>query len=112
MSDLPDLRAGVYRHWKGPLYNVLGYSHNASDENRPQVLYSGLELDQAHTGPRFATRDVDDFNAYVCTMHGVEWHSDEHAEMVAEDPRRCPDDAMVARFAYLGPVYYRGMETR
>lgn len=118
MTDLPDIRAGVWRHYKGPLYNVLGYSHNASDGNNPQVLYIGLELDSAKTGPRFATRDVEEWSELVCTMHdGMSWHSEEHEKITAVgrrtgylNERQHQEDACVPRFTYLGPVYYAGME--
>lgn len=127
MTDLPDIRSGVYRHYKGPLYQVLGYSHNASDDNRPQVLYIGLELDRAKPGPRFATRDVEDFLTTVCRAHGGmafyltdgrKGYNPEHvdirqAERTVTGHRTtysCGEDDWVPRFTYLGPVYYAGME--
>jgi hypothetical protein len=62
---LPDLPAGVWRHYKGPLYQVLGYGHDANDANRAVVIYIGLQLDQAKTGPRLAVRTAEDFHAIV-----------------------------------------------
>lgn len=55
---LPDLLAGVWRHWKGHHYLVLGYGHDSNREGRQVVVYVGLQLDGAHTGPRLAVRDV------------------------------------------------------
>lgn len=88
MTDayLPALPSGVYRHYKGPLYLVLGYAHDANadefadyesvcipeteierafPEGRAVVVYIGLQLDEAHTGPRLAVRTADDFHAWV-----------------------------------------------
>lgn len=86
---LPPLKAGIYRHYKGPLYQVLGYAHDANADDlvlnsdiadtgtRPApmgerfvVVYFGLQLDGAKTGPRLAVRTVDDFLAYVDPSDG------------------------------------------
>ena len=56
MDALPHLPAGVWRHYKGPLYLSLGYGHDANCDGRAVVVYVGLELKAAHTGPRLATR--------------------------------------------------------
>lgn len=136
-GNLTDLRAGVYRHWKGPLYLVLGYGHDANAEDlfamledkvyppglkrlgqRDVVVYIGLELDEAHSGPRLAVRTVDDFFCLVCTMHnGLIWNSPEHeARTVAERKEGILDETkhqdlegtIVPRFTYLGPEYHPG----
>lgn len=31
LPELPELPAGVWRHYKGPLYQVLGYGHDSND---------------------------------------------------------------------------------
>lgn len=62
---LPDLPAGVYRHWKGHAYLVLGYGMDANDETRQVVVYVGLQLDGARPGPRLRVRTVEDFFAEV-----------------------------------------------
>lgn len=94
-STLPDLPAGVYRHYKGPLYLVLGYGHDATITTRqPVVIYVGLELDEAKTGARLAVRDFDDFFAAVNPHTGV--------AQTGWDGR---DPAPVQRFTYLGPTY-------
>lgn len=104
MSQLPELRAGVYRHYKGPLYLVLGYGHDANNE-RTVVVYIGLELDGAKEGARLAVRTVQDFFATVhedgavcfadeCQLHGC----DDCTQHVA-------DVKHVPRFAYVGPTW-------
>jgi hypothetical protein len=67
---LPELRTGVYQHWKGHHYLVLGYAHDANQAGRNVVVYVGLELDGASDGPRLAVRDVEDFFARVETENG------------------------------------------
>jgi hypothetical protein len=83
---LPDLMTGIYRHYKGPLYLVLGYAHDANadelcdlelaripetdiepmfPEGRTVVVYVGLQLDDAHRGARLAVRTAADFHARV-----------------------------------------------
>lgn len=113
MSD--ELRMGIYRHYKGTLYQVLGIAHDANaeeysdtvkqvrsrfmaahmshlmpdavSESRTVVVYMPLQLDGAHLGPRMAVRTLDDFVMHV-TAHGEPTHH----------------DLGVARFTYLGPV--------
>lgn len=75
-----DLQMGIYRHYKGPLYQVLGLAHDANAEGRVCVLYIGLELDQAHLGPRLAVRTLNEFRGHV----------------MVGDNQTCP------RFTYLG----------
>jgi hypothetical protein len=57
-GPLPELRAGVYRHWKGRDYLVLGLAHDADVEGRTAVVYVPLyDVD----GPRLAVRGVEGF---------------------------------------------------
>lgn len=65
MVAAPDLQAGIWRHYKGPLYQVFGYAHDANDAARVAVVYIGLELKGCHTGPRLAVRDADEFHGYL-----------------------------------------------
>ena len=58
MSGLPELQAGVWRHWKGQDYLVLGLGHDADIEGRTVVVYVPL-YDVA--GPRLAVRTVQAF---------------------------------------------------
>jgi hypothetical protein len=61
-----DLLAGVYQHYKGPLYLVLGLAHDANEDGRECIVYVGLQLDQAESGARLAVRTREDFDAVVC----------------------------------------------
>lgn len=111
--DLPDLRAGVYRHWKGQPYQVLGYAHDANYENRDIVVYMGLELNQAHLGPRLAVRTVnrdvypghDAWEDLMCLSHGCpmdECEDGSHGQH--------PNPEIVRRFDYRGSQYLGGMQ--
>lgn len=78
-SHLEDLRAGIYRHYKGPLYLVQGYAHDANAEEweyrsalhddepyfpdgRIVVVYIPLYMAD---GVRMAVRTATDFFALV-----------------------------------------------
>ncbi len=63
---VPVLQCGIYRHWKGHLYQVLGLALDAHIENRVLVVYVGLELTGTPAlGPRMRVRPIDDFFAFV-----------------------------------------------
>ena len=62
MSGLPELAAGVWRHWKGRDYLVLGLGHDADVEGRTVVVYVPLYDVE---GPRLAVRTVGEFLAEV-----------------------------------------------
>lgn len=119
------LPAGVYQHWKGPLYLVLGLAHDAnagelysnknyiarSSERHPLgerevVVYVGLQLDAAHEGARLAVRTLDDFFAKVC-LSKEHQHYGQSGDHVVEGP--C---AVMPRFSYLGPRFADGMQMR
>ena len=112
-----DLRAGVYKHYKGSLYQVMGYSHNASDNNQIQVLYIGLELDPEKPGPRFATYNWREFFETVCPIHyGIEVYGPSHEQIMRneydiEELSICAPERWVERFTYMSPVYYIGFES-
>lgn len=57
-SALPELPAGVWRHWKGRDYLVLGLAHDADDPARTAVVYVPL---YDVPGPRLAVRTVEGF---------------------------------------------------
>ena len=59
---LPELPAGVWRHWKGGDYLLLGLGHDADVEGRTVVVYVPL-YDVA--GPRLAVRSVEQWCAEV-----------------------------------------------
>lgn len=89
---LPELRAGIYRHYKGQFYQVFGYAHDSNSDSlfeqvgeydfrrvdttedggdtmRIVVVYMAIELHGAHYGPRLAVRTVEDFFARVHKGH-------------------------------------------
>lgn len=97
MSDLPELPAGVWKHYKSGLYLVFGYGHDSNYEGRVVVVYIGLQLDDAKTGPRLAVRTVEDFFSWVVPTTG---------EVVQPyDPDGLFADYAVERFRYLGPSW-------
>lgn len=55
---LPELRTGVWRHWKGRDYLVLGLGHDADVDGRTVVVYVPL---YDVPGPRLAVRTADAF---------------------------------------------------
>lgn len=57
-EPLPEVAAGVWRHWKGRDYLVLGLGHDADVAGRTVVVYVPL-YDVA--GPRLAVRSVQGF---------------------------------------------------
>ena len=60
--SLPELQAGVWRHWKGQDYLVLGFGHDADDPDRTVVVYVPL---YPVPGPRLAVCTVEGFLAEV-----------------------------------------------
>lgn len=63
VSGLPELPAGVYRHYKGHLYLVLGYAQNATndEDGKIYVVYVGLQTDGQPSPMRMRLRQVDEF---------------------------------------------------
>jgi len=55
---LPDIQAGVWRHWKGQDYLVLGLGHDADVDSRTVVVYVPL---YDVPGPRLAVRTLEGF---------------------------------------------------
>lgn len=113
---------GVYRHYKGQLYLVLGLAADSNadefasfgwideseqpiplfSEGRVVVVYIGLQLDGAEPGPRMHVRTLEDFTAWVLLR--ADWPptvchpADAFEETVARDEGWQP------RFRYLDPV--------
>lgn len=127
MSPDVALPAGVYRHYKGPLYLVLGLAHDANAEElsyhhplmkddqggrgmwevlveREVVVYVGLQLDAAHEGARLAVRTLQDFFAKVCGYQ----HCEGFGKQVRSSAESCWQHE-VARFSYVGPRFDAGM---
>lgn len=110
-----DVYAGVYKHYKGELYLVEGYSQDASSSNKLQIAYSPLYTDKDKPGARKITRDWKEFFETVCVFHdGVPVYTEEHTDARRDDEmfKTCdPEKDWVDRFVYKGPVYYRGFES-
>lgn len=123
MTELPDLTAGIWRHFKGHLYLVLGYANDANSEGRTVVVYVGLQLDGARHGERISVRTVEDFFAVVdpttgeaaepgtttnaCTGDcGDDNPHDAHLNADWDGQHWVPrsDPASVQRFTYVGPT--------
>lgn len=107
--DLIGVQSGTYKHYKGPLYLVLGVAHDSNAEDlfvtdtdsvydarplgeRRVVVYVALNTDKS--GPAMAVRSIENFTAKVCTVP-------EHRHY-----GEAPDDDVVCnavqRFTYLG----------
>lgn len=121
-----ELKAGIYRHYKGPLYLVLGIAHDANAEDlvhvsdislrneeynelgeRTVVVYVPLQLDGAHRGPRMAVRTLADFVEPVCPFNRAIEDGNGYAVIGHEwcgqpDCTKHPAWAQVSRFTYLG----------
>lgn len=130
------MHAGIYRHYKGPLYLVLGLAHDANAEElhvyhgemkddqggrgmwevlgeREVVVYVPLELVGAHYGARMAVRTRQDFEAVVCgnptcTRYGqvVPEHDAGWRQVRAEG---CRAAHSARRFAYQGETLTEDM---
>lgn len=107
-DGLPDLPAGVYRHHKGGLYQVLGYaqdSTNGLDEPRAVVVYVGLQLPGTQvpgeaTSMRMKVREAQEFHDFV---HGDGEACDYQGWSRNWPPSWCDehDTGMSLRFRYL-----------
>lgn len=86
-----DYPTGIWRHWKGHLYQVLFCARDATNgpgEGRTMVVYIGLTLDGTPTpGLRVRARDL------------AQWH--ETVEVGPGDAR--------SRFTYVGAEWDPGM---
>ena len=100
------IHMGIYRHYKGSLYQVLGLTHDANDYGRTCVLYISLELSRAHLGPRLIVRSVDDFIEQVCDQRGDCIANDHlyHTPECLECKEHLRTVKHFDRFAYLGTV--------
>jgi len=97
--DLRKFRPGIYIHYKGHLYEAMHLSHNASEDGRIEIAYIGLQLDEAHEGPRHATREFREFLFDIV-------HFDD-GSICTHDPRECATAR--ERFRYLGPTFEKYM---
>lgn len=122
------LPAGVYRHYKGPLYLVLGLAHDANADvlgseihigrghepevwplgERKCVVYVGLQLDAAHEGPRLAVRTLEDFFARV---HLIDGSICPESKTLRCSKCLLTNATPVPRFTYLGAEFQDGMQS-
>lgn len=125
-ADLEKAKHGIWRHYKGPLYQVFAVGHDADadvltvandaefwDEDnfrsiplgeRLVVIYVGLQLDGAHLGPRVSIRTLHWFLGKKVVPGPVakDWVEREHR--VAVRYGEVEEDLWeVDRFVYLGP---------
>lgn len=63
-SFKPSITAGVYEHYKGGRYLVMGLAHDSNHDGRVAVVYVPL---YDAPGPSMAIRDEADFHALVHT---------------------------------------------
>jgi len=93
-NNYSKFKAGIYRHYKGPLYLVLGLARDANEESRTAIIYIGLQLDEAKKGPRLAVRTYSDFYAWVDPANG---------KAIGEK-----ESNAVPRFEYIGQTLGKG----
>lgn len=118
-----ELKAGIYQHYKGPQYLVLGLAHDANDDNlyeyvqvpeaggqmissltgREVVVYIGLQTDAAHIGARLAVRTLEDFFAEVCGNKDCMCYGD--LFRVPSPEFRCSNYHRTPRFTYVDMRY-------
>ncbi len=88
---------GIYRHYKGALYNVTGVAQNSTngEDDEIYVIYHGLEMEPGHAGIRTRLRAYQQFHSLVHREDGSQC-----AEVCSGHPDICDDT--VQRFTYLG----------
>jgi len=128
------MKLGIYRHWRGHLYQVIGVANDANSDtlygndeeqrwpngDRRVVVYIGLDLTDASAGPRMHVREVEDFKRWVHRdgTECVHWAVGEHAYCHCDCPR---DPAkhwhggcvgrmdIVRRFVFVSDEFYPGV---
>lgn len=60
LTKTPDILSGVYRHYKGGLYLVLGVARHTETDDK-LILYIPLYTRPDHKGPRFQVRPLEMF---------------------------------------------------
>jgi hypothetical protein len=98
-DPLPALHAGVYRHYKGGYYQVLGYAQESTNGEHPRHVVVYLGLTPGGSSTRMHVREAREFASWVhptdgstCDRH---WRGVGHA---------CGHGRAAApRFEYKGP---------
>lgn len=122
MIDLPPLPSGIYEHYKGDEYFVLGYTHDSTDhactchqhptmahvapcpkvgEHQIYVAYFSMRQIM-HSEPRFSwhIREQGQFHHRVCWSRGCAlW-----GKPVGPDKHRPATHTVHPRFRYLRPA--------
>jgi hypothetical protein len=57
------MRSGIYQHYKGGLYQVLGIGQH-TETNEIVVIYIPLQLEAGHSGPRLRVRPLHGLNGF------------------------------------------------
>ena len=103
-DELSRFRCGIYLHYKWHLYEADHLTHNASEGDRIEIHYVGLQLDEASEGPRHATREFREF------LHDRVHEDGSRCGLIHKDyPAHlfmCGHERLITlRFRYLGPVF-------
>ncbi len=104
-QPLPDLLAGIYRHYKGGYYLVEGYSQDANDLNRVVVNYVIPESDVAQSDlRRFVRTAVSDDPEVDAWWDHVHTDGSKCTAMFPNRSEVCPVDGhpLRRRFTYIG----------
>lgn len=65
------MNSGVYLHYKGGRYWVLGIAANSSDDGNDDEYVVYISLDATKPGPRMRMRRLSEFIGYVA-INGVQ----------------------------------------
>lgn len=103
--NFDDFKPGIYKHYKGGLYEADHLVRDANDASRVGVHYIGLELAGAKDGPRHLVRTWQDWSAKI--------HDDgTTCENYKNEDCLDGQGKVNRRFRYLGPVYESTMSER
>ena len=101
MTVLPELPAGIYRHYKGHIYRVIGYGDDANYEDRRLVIYITDLESEPGLAIRSAVSDDPEVDAWWDWVHradGSKCLLGPHTSNV------CKDGGVIERrFTYIGP---------
>lgn len=103
---MSELKLGIYKHYKGHYYQVIGAAHDANADWRTCVVYMPLELDEAHLGLRMAVRTYEDFMAWVPKLD----LRNEAGERVSTPEPRPSEQDKARSEGWIPRFEYHGME--
>jgi hypothetical protein len=102
-EGLQELKAGIYRHYKGHLYQVTGYVANSTNGfgDLVMVAYTALQLDGSpKPGPRSKVREAREFFDWVWPDGSAYYYAQLHTPKPGTVPH-----GVIPRFSYLGPAW-------